>query len=980
MEGLKHKWLSTINKQGLDPRRSSAVQPDEEVARFPTEEGNTLNRGSQPEARITHEDDPLADQDKLESIEPEYFSSEGFDPCGHELKKLPQKLDSDAIEKDFQKLWQQHVVVSKKVLQLIQQKHATFNEEFSRIVEVQQELQATLCVCREGRRDLNLAKRRFTTASLGILANYRKRQLVQGLLHSLNTIKTLQRTEERLQELLSEGNYPGAIRLLLECQSVAATYRHFMCVAALSGKLQDTLLTAEEQLDQALAKVCSHFDSDHYSKVQAAYNLLGKTQMAMDQLHMHFASAIHNATFSVVYGYVELCSGAAQAESSAGGNTFHKKQYEQLCECVTAESFIPCLVDLCKALWGIMRSYHQVVSWHQRKDSEKLSADGVSEPLYFEESFNKQYVKEKLGKGLVRIWHDVQARVLAYLLGSDLSWYKFDEFLHILGIVHRLMEIGEEFCASKSEALQNSIKKQSSNYFRNYHHDRLEELRIFLENESWEMCPVKPDFTILQLQEFRSLRHILKTWKPRAESVNGRQTAVSSPDCSSSNHSQDGSSITGGYFARYSESGSPFDVGFDEVQEEDILANIGDEPSGYFSDESDEDIPEELKKDFVDENVGDTVINRHSKPNSKKFSRRELMKAPILTNTTLTVLRQCGKYLQMSHLLRPIAFEVIVCMSQLFDYYLYAVHAFFTTDLPVSFRSVYNLNLQTSLKRIQDSLVVPSHLTEAEQDQTERTVGEVPEPHISPVVDLTQRETLHGLAERVVAVESLIFLAKQLEFLHDYLEHLQGGSSFLQQFFSQTVTASAELRRPVYMCVAATAVDSKVILALMAKVNWEVKEVMSQHSKYVDILLRELQIFSMRLEEVVLRIPIPQEVYLILWESIIQLTCKTFVEGFSNAKKCSTGGRGLMQLDFSQFLSKLKKLTSIRPIPGTEYVEHYIKAYYLQEAALESWVREHNEYSSKHLLALVSCVCQNDKKTRQRLTALIEDMEIVGSR
>jgi hypothetical protein len=49
-----------------------------------------------------------------------------------------------------------------------------------------------------------------------------------------------------------------------------------------------------------------------------------------------------------------------------------------------------------------------------------------------------------------------------------------------------------------------------------------------------------------------------------------------------------------------------------------------------------------------------------------------------------------------------------------------------------------------------------------------------------------------------------------------------------------------------------------------------------------------------------------------------------------------------MQLDFSQFLSKLEKLTSIRPIPGREYVKHYIKAYYLQEAALESWVREHN--------------------------------------
>jgi hypothetical protein len=64
--------------------------------------------------------------------------------------------------------------------------------------------------------------------------------------------------------------------------------------------------------------------------------------------------------------------------------------------------------------------------------------DGVSQ-LDFEENLNKPYVKQKLGNGLVRIWHDVQARVLAYLLGSDLSRYKFDEFLHILRIVHRFV-------------------------------------------------------------------------------------------------------------------------------------------------------------------------------------------------------------------------------------------------------------------------------------------------------------------------------------------------------------------------------------------------------------------------------------------------------------------------------------------------------------------------------------------------------------
>lgn len=48
-----------------------------------------------------------------------------------------------------------------------------------------------------------------------------------------------------------------------------------------------------------------------------------------------------------------------------------------------------------------------------------------------------------------------------------------------------------------------------------------------------------------------------------------------------------------------------------------------------------------------------------------------------------------------------------------------------------------------------------------------------------------------------------------------------------------------------------------------------------------------------------------------------------------------------MQLDFTQFISKLEKLTSLRPIPHKEYVELYVKAYYIPEEQLEKWIREH---------------------------------------
>lgn len=51
-----------------------------------------------------------------------------------------------------------------------------------------------------------------------------------------------------------------------------------------------------------------------------------------------------------------------------------------------------------------------------------------------------------------------------------------------------------------------------------------------------------------------------------------------------------------------------------------------------------------------------------------------------------------------------------------------------------------------------------------------------------------------------------------------------------------------------------------------------------------------------------------------------------------------------MQLDFTQLRSKFEKLTSLRPMPHREYVEVYIKAYYLPENSFEEWIKEHKVF------------------------------------
>lgn len=177
--------------------------------------------------------------------------------------------------------------------------------------------------------------------------------------------------------------------------------------------------------------------------------------------------------------------------------------------------------------------------------------------------------------------------------------------------------------------------------------------------------------------------------------------------------------------------------------------------------------------------------------------------------------------------------------------------------------------------------------------------------------------------------------------------------------YFQNISSARDTRIPIYMTVVARTFDLRQILVSMSKINWEVKDVMSQHNSYVDMILRTVQIFTLRLEEVVAKVPVNAEVSRTLWENIAHIITHTLVQGywffiyfyvanyywrlcrFSEAKKCSNGGRALMQLDFTQFLSKFEKISSLRPVPHKEYVENYVKAFYLPEVELEKWIREH---------------------------------------
>ncbi|CAG2107981.1 unnamed protein product [Medioppia subpectinata] len=890
---------------------------------------------------------PDVESDILQSIDTKYFENV-TDPLTAEqfvFDDLPQELSLTYLSDQTVCLKRQLSVVSKKVSDLILKNECKYRTELERVTRLQTGLSDAIKVCTSGRQHLDCSKRNFTCVSLGIVASYRRREVLKSLLKSLQTIKTLQETDIRLRELLEDDeDYTGAIQLYLECHKVVSSLKHYRCISELNTKLQDTLEMTEEQIDVALSKMCLTFNRQLYHKLMSAYNLLGKTQTAMDQLLMHFASAIHNKAFAIVLGYVELF-----ADTSASAQNYHKRQYSELCRCLTADSFLACLTDLCKALWDMMSNYYRILSFHREsvQPSDELVVQQTGATDDEDSAFNQQFVIQKLEHGLGRIWQDVQQKLRTLIQNHNLSDHNIDEFIKILAVAERMVDIGEEFCGNRSEELQHSIKLQTINYFQNYHKSCMSELKEFLESECWTLCPVQR-FSLIHLQEFQFLRTSLPSQRMGTLSPNSSPTKRHRYYFSA-------------HFLRPNESTiTPFD------EDMDIENDTKESKETADTNES------QVKSRRISMN-GECGADTDESGNSES----------IMTNTTLNILRLFGKYMQMMSILRPIAFDAMLCLFQLFDYYLYAVYKFFGRDMLILSESSLSNEMKVTLKRIADNLIAaekssdPSIELNLNNGANNSNTNKYYSPILSTVVDMSSAQTLYGLAERVVAIESLVALSNQFHYLRSYIEELipQEKKHILQQYFNQVVSIANDLRKPVYMWVTVRCVQYENIVSMMATTQWNIREILSMHNSYVDLLLRELQIFSMRLNEVFVKqlmgIEIPKEVYQCLWEHVLRLSNRTFIEGFSLSKKCTNEGRALMQLDFQQFLTKVESLTTIRPIPERELVEEYIKAYYLTEPALVEWIKLRKEYNPKQIQGLVTCITNDNKKVRTRILAEI---------
>jgi hypothetical protein len=247
---------------------------------------------------------------------------------------------------------------------------------------------------------------------------------------------------------------------------------------------------------------------------------------------------------------------------------------------------------------------------------------------------------------------------------------------------------------------------------------------------------VRPNFSIRSLAEFTHL-------KAAADSGGGGPLRSPSKKAAAAGGHWAATRV---YFTEFWEAGTPFDDALmDSSYEEDILlekSNIEQEEE----EEEEDDLSEEQKQE---------ILNENEEPQSalatlkwKAWSPPPPRHGLCLANTTLTLLRLFGRYTHLARLLHPIAEEIVRGMTQVFQYYVYAVHEFFVEEpgageesevLRQGVRSIYAALIKHAVDSPQEEVVGLGAAGPEQQQQQRPVVGLVGVPQISPNLNLGRK-------------------------------------------------------------------------------------------------------------------------------------------------------------------------------------------------------------------------------------------------
>jgi len=940
----------------------------------------------------------------IKNLDPIYFE-QNSDIVQHILDQLPGDGGIDHLDGLTVKISGYHEAVDSRFNDLIRKSYSGFVKGLSQVYEIEKDLQHSATMCKSGKEYLNGVMKNLTSFGFILLEKHRRRELTKFMLHETQSFKDISQIAHKVDSLLNENQFSEALIFLNKYNQEISTYSaKYICIKDLASRFQSSVDAIIEKIDSNFVKVCHIWNEKEFGNIIDGYSRLHQLVRFREKIHLNFILNIDDLSKKIIK--TELLKNFDRPDE------VRTMKFTDMCENLKEDQYVPALLSLLNHLSDLMWSHYQMKNWILTKSQSKQG----DEKNFYIDIFKLLYSNRKT------MWNSIQSQI-RHILNSFKPKFKIEEFLKVLDSINQFIEVGNEFSGEEANILKSIMKEKSLGYFQFFHKKRIDDLKTMLENETWHKMPLPNNFTVLDIKEFGVVMK-LNGLNSNSNSNNNNNNNNNNSNNNSNNNNNSKQQV--------------FSTIFKVTEQKQISLELKDHDIPFMNKfrENGNPFSSAESRRTLNEASGDQFDQQHESTNGTN----QQTNSPLIASTTVNVLRFIGKYFQMMKVLQPLSYPIFTAISQLLEYYVYTVFTFFGSSTTSVFDDSSNVNpmLKKTMQRLKikfSSNPSPSpglgklkndnskspNLSNASKDSLSVTTPSVLSlstpnltvsnnpnkingngtnsnnnnnnngdsfddeisiqwvlPTLSEMVDLSQSKNLYGLENKIIGLESMMFLVEAIMEAQPLVMSLVPNekSNSINNFYVETVSVVASLKNLCYKNITSQLLNLDNIQNLVTGIKWELKEApTSESNNYISQIIIEFHRFTGYLDEISSRSGIlTPKVKNLLWENTITFAMETLIDSYSKIKKCNNYGRNLMIMDLKKLQAGLESLTTIRPIPHIQHVDQYITAYYLPESDLFNLARD-SEFTCKQVISIVNVCGHLKKNEKQKLINDLEDLE-----
>lgn len=500
-------------------------------------------------------------------------------------------MEPDSISLQQEKLIRIQNYVEQHLRSVVSSNPESFVNGLGKIQELEIELQLTFFIVKAARRQITQAKAQLERGGMGILTDFKKKQLASEIILLLRGMQSVMAAASRVKLLLNDFQFDEASRVVEEAGEWISAVSGLICMKPCLEDLTVVEHQFESRLWERAQELILKFDGSQFSLLFEAFQSRGTGALLAQRLEEKMVLATQDQCVLTVLTFSQqptAVSGISSADQ-------RQKLIDSVLSKLSDENAISCLVELFEVVTDQILSIHRACKWASEMGD---AAAGVNAALE---------------SGRRTVWYQSVLFVQGAVTACKASSFKLEKFLHLSHALQLFVSTADSF-GLDTRSLVGFDRMLSTKYFESFHADHVELLIELIQNEAWNRFPVEKGFTIHSIRELQPyLGEAVQRAAKASQSVN----------------------LDHNPFTTFQ---PPSFV---------LLQNFQTEGVVYKKRLDDEDDDEALKADAIDEDASRGSGSSKKEKLRKKPDAKSDQSGPILTAASMSLIKFIGEYLQI---------------------------------------------------------------------------------------------------------------------------------------------------------------------------------------------------------------------------------------------------------------------------------------------------------------------------------------------